>query len=302
MSQIIQWEHPSLTRPILITAFAGWNDAGRSATMAVEHLVETWKAAKFAEIDPDEFFDFTASRPWVKLDESGRSELSWPSNTFYAHRDPSGSLDAVLLLGTEPGLRWQGFVREIVGLARSLGVSMAVTLGSHLAPVSHREETPVSGWAWPRSLHRRLGEIDVSSITYSGPTGIVTVLGKALADARIPVAALWASVPAYLGPTANPKAALALVRRLDRAFGLGLDLGQLERTSERFERSVEEAVQRVHAMPGIALYQAQRGEKQTPQANGSAASAEDPSSSPELPPADEVVRAVEEFLRQKRQK
>ncbi len=296
MSQIILHESPSLTRPILIAAFAGWNDAGRSATIAVQHLISTWSASQFGEIDPDPFFDFTASRPWIKLDEDGQSQVTWPRNHFYAHHDPHGGLDAILLLGTEPGLHWRVFTREIVDLARSLNVSMAVTLGSYLAPVSHKDPVPISGWAWPTALHDRLKEVQISPVQYEGPTGIVSVLGAALADARIPVASLWAALPGFLGPTANPKGALALVKCLDRAFDLNLKLDELARVSEQFEKNVNQAVKRVHAMPGIALFEAQSEN----QAGASDRTESLPSSDDagELPTADEIIRAAEEFLRQ----
>jgi hypothetical protein len=47
-----------LTRPILIGAFAGWNDAASAATWAIKFLINQWDAEPFAEIDPDVFYDF----------------------------------------------------------------------------------------------------------------------------------------------------------------------------------------------------------------------------------------------------
>lgn len=297
MSQIILHENPALKRPILIAAFAGWNDAGRSATVAVQHLISTWSASQFGEIDPDSFFDFTASRPWIKLEEGGQSKVTWPRNSFYAHNDPEGGLDAILLLGTEPGLRWRAFTSEIVDLARSFDVSMVVTLGSYLAPVSHKEPVPISGWAWPTALHDRLKEVDVSTVQYEGPTGVVSVLANALAEAKISVASLWAALPGFLGPTANPKGALALVKCLDRAFGLNLKLDELIRVSEQFEKNVNQAVKRVHAMPGIALYEAS-GDSQQAASDGTEALPDPSEGAAELPTAEDAVRAAEEFLRQ----
>lgn len=304
MSHLILHERPSLTRPILIAAFTGWNDAGRSASLAVEHLVNVWSASKIGEINPDEFFDFTASRPWVKIADDGQSQLTWPGHYLFAHQDTRGGLDAILLLGNEPALRWRAFTHEIVNLAQSFNVSMAVTLGSYLAQVSHRDAVPVSGWAWPAALHHRLKDVHVESITYDGPTGVVTVLSTALAQAKIPVASLWAAVPGYLGPTPNPKGAYALVSCLDRAFGLQLNLDDLRKTSEQFEQKVSEVVQRAHALPGFGALQA-RLEPPVAELEGTSApitTEMPPADLPELPPADEVIRDVEEFLRQNRRR
>ena len=302
MSRIIVHENPELKRPVLIVAFAGWNDAGRSATIAVEHLVGTWSASKFAEINPDEFYDFTTVRPWANLGADGQSNVTWPGSHLYAYRDPNGELDAILLLGPEPALRWRTFTQEIVDLAKTYQVSMVVTLGAYLAEISHHDRVPISGWAWPKALHERLKVVEVATVTYEGPTGILTVLASALAEASVPVASLWAAVPGYLGPTPNPKAALALATCLERAFGMNLKLEDLAKSSDQFERKVTDALQRVHALPGLAMYQAQAGDIQgSPTETNTAASPEGVAPDlPELPPAEEVIRNVEELLRQNR--
>ena len=58
------YERPStLERPVLIGAFRGWNDGGQAATLAAGYLARLWGARKFADIDPELFVDFQASRP-----------------------------------------------------------------------------------------------------------------------------------------------------------------------------------------------------------------------------------------------
>ena len=298
MSQIILREKPELKRPILIVAFAGWNDAGHAATIAVQQLNAAWSAAEFAKIDPDIFYDFSTSRPWVRLEESGEQRLTWPGASFYAHQDQNGGLDAILLIGSEPTLRWPSFSREIVELARELEVSMVVTLGAYFGQVSHQDSVPISGWAWPKELHDRLQAVEVSPISYEGPTGILSVLGSAFAEAQIPVASLWAAVPSYLGPTPNPKGALALVRLLDRAFGLGVACDDLVKAADQFERQVNHMVQQAKLMPGAALYQQSEGD-----ATRLAEAKEDTGPAPtltELPSAEEAIEFAEELLRNNR--
>src|SRR5438094_356138 len=144
MTQMNYQDKPELRRPILVAAFAGWSDAGRAATLAVEQLIAAQSATKFAEIDPEEFFDFTANRPWVRLDEGGQRQMTWPVNSFYAHRDDAGGLDVIYYLGSEPGLRWRTFMQNVVDLARDFDVSMVVTFGAFHAQISHKGEAPAS--------------------------------------------------------------------------------------------------------------------------------------------------------------
>ena len=60
---------PALRRPVMITAFRGWNDGGQAATVAAGYLVQQWHATRFADVDPEAFMDFQAVRPTVALDE-----------------------------------------------------------------------------------------------------------------------------------------------------------------------------------------------------------------------------------------
>src|SRR5438445_13594426 len=96
---------PELRSPTLITAFRGWNDGGQGATLAAGYLAKTWDAARFAEIDPEGFFDFQATRPHVTLVDGETRELDWPDNAFFHAPIPGTERDGVLLIGTEPNLR-----------------------------------------------------------------------------------------------------------------------------------------------------------------------------------------------------
>src|SRR5947209_8696400 len=58
---------PSLERPVLVAAFRGWNDGGQAASLAAGFLAKRWSARRFGDIDPEEFFDFQATRPHVAL-------------------------------------------------------------------------------------------------------------------------------------------------------------------------------------------------------------------------------------------
>ena len=138
-------ERPTLRRPVLIAAFRGWNDGGQAATLAAGTLTRVWGARRFADIDPEPFVDFQATRPTVALDDGLQRRIDWPETVFHAATLPGTDRDAVILLGVEPNYRWRAFSDLIVNLARDLGVELVVTLGALLADVPHTRPAPVTG-------------------------------------------------------------------------------------------------------------------------------------------------------------
>jgi proteasome assembly chaperone (PAC2) family protein len=232
-------DRPSLRSPVLISAFRGWNDGGQGASLAGGYLAKTWQAARFAEIEPENFYDFQATRPHVSLVEGQTRHIDWPENAFYHSSIPGLDRDAVLLLGIEPNLRWGTFTGMIVNLARDLGVELMITLGSLLADVPHTRPSPVTGGATDPELIERLG---LQRSRYEGPTGIVGVLHDACNQADIPSVSLWAAVPHYVSLAPSPRAALALCQRLGDILGTTIDVDELEEASNRYSDQVTEAV------------------------------------------------------------
>ena len=230
---------PSLRDPVLITAFRGWNDGGQGASLAGGYLAKTWAAARFAEIEPEGFFDFQATRPQVSFVEGATRRIDWPDNAFYHAAVPGLERDAVLLLGIEPNLRWQTFTGLVTGLAEELGVGLVVTLGSLLADVPHTRPSPVTGGATDPELIEELG---LQRSRYEGPTGIVGVLHDACARSGMPSISLWAAVPHYVSLAPSPRAALALCQRLGEILGTEIETQELGEASERYAEQVSEAV------------------------------------------------------------
>jgi proteasome assembly chaperone (PAC2) family protein len=232
-------DRPTLRAPVLISAFRGWNDGGQGASLAGGYLAKTWEAARFAEIEPENFYDFQATRPHVSLVEGQTRHIDWPENAFYHSPIPGLDRDAVLLLGIEPNLRWRTFTGMVVDLARDLGVELMITLGSLLADVPHTRPSPVTGGATDPELIERLG---LQRSRYEGPTGIVGVLHDACNQAGIPSVSLWAAVPHYVSLAPSPRAALALCQRLGDILGTKIDVAELEEASDRYSEQVSEAV------------------------------------------------------------
>lgn len=230
---------PALRRPVLVAAFEGWNDAADAASSAVRYLRDRWSARPFADIDPEEFYDFSSTRPHVRLVDGVTRHIDWPSNELSAAQLPGTSRDVVVLLGTEPQLRWRTFASEVVGLAGRLNVELVVILGALLADVPHTRPVRVTGTAADDELVRRL---ELAHSSYEGPTGIVGVLHDAFRQADLPSASLWAAVPHYVAATPSPKASLALVKRTARLLSTPVTTDDLESAADDYERQVSEVV------------------------------------------------------------
>jgi proteasome assembly chaperone (PAC2) family protein len=233
------YERPTLERPILIGAFRGWNDGGQAATLAAGYLAKLWGAHKFADIDPELFVDFQATRPMVSLDEGQTRKIEWPENVLYRARILGTNRDAVILVGVEPNYRWRTFTELISDLARDLGVELAITFGALLADVPHSRPAPVTGAATDPKL---VDEFGLQLSRYEGPTGIVGVLLDACRRVGIPSVSLWAAVPHYVSLAPSPRAARALCERLGGVLGVDIDTNELAEAEESYVQQVSEAV------------------------------------------------------------
>src|SRR5690606_6525563 len=179
----------------MVAAFEGWNDAADAATSTVDHLLEEWDAEVFAELDPEEFYDFQAVRPVIAPSENGVREIVWPTPTLYFARPPRMERDVLLLRAVEPNYRWLTFCSSVVELAQRAGVHGQIALGALVADTRHTRRVPVSG---STSVPVRMERLSLDKSRYSGPIGTTTVLGDLAAKAGMATAGIWAAVPHYV--------------------------------------------------------------------------------------------------------
>ncbi len=285
MHDVIWNGSPKLRSPIMVCAFKGWNDAGEAATAAVSFIRESVDAEDVGRIDPEEFFDFTAVRPTIRLTEGRTREIDWPEATISAAAVPGAEADLVVLEATEPSLRWGRYTENVMGAARELGVRKVITLGALLADVPHSRPVSITGLASDEALVERLG---FQRTNYEGPTGIVGVIHHACAEAGVPSASLWASVPHYVAAAPNPKVALALVRAFEGVAGVVVEASALESAADDYERQVSAAVA---SDPEVRAF-VERLESAADEVQ------EDQPDEESLPSADSIARDFQRFLRQ----
>jgi proteasome assembly chaperone (PAC2) family protein len=284
--QPLIWENrpDGLRAPALVCAFTGWNDAGDAASTALQFIGSSLEATRFARIDPEEFYDFQATRPMIRLVEGKSREIDWPEVEVYAVRVPRAPRDLILLQGPEPSLRWRKFMQQIVDLSEALGVQMVVTLGALQDEVPHTRPVQITGFASDEGLVQRLG---LQSSNYEGPTGITGAILAACQDAGVPCASLWASVPHYIAAAPNPTAALALVRKLEGLVGVSVDAQELESDAGRFETQVIAAIAQ---NPDVQAFV---------DSLEAAALEQEAGAAPHVPSGDVIAREFQRFLRQR---
>jgi predicted ATP-grasp superfamily ATP-dependent carboligase len=274
-------QEPDLEAPTLICAFTGWNDGGEAASTAATYLKDRWSADLLASLDPEEFFDFQVTRPTVKLVDGVTREIEWPANEFYRARP--GGQDVVVFLGIEPNVRWRTFTGLIIETAKRIGAGSIVLLGAFLADVPHTLPSPVTGSAADKAEAERL---ELSSARYEGPSGIVGVLHDAAARAGLSTVSLWAAVPHYLPSGPNPKAALALVKKLSAYLEIPVATDTLERAATTWEAQVSEMIQENEDLVGyVRRLEEQAGESLD---------------LGEVPSGDALAAELERFLREQR--
>ncbi|HEY1854162.1 MAG TPA: PAC2 family protein [Solirubrobacterales bacterium] len=274
---------PHLRSPVLVCAFRGWNDAAAAASTALATIGSALDAEPIAAIDPEEFFDFQSTRPNVILEEGETRRIEWPANDFAYCRVPGADRDLVLLDGTEPNLRWRTFSEAVATAADALGVEFVVTLGALIAEVAHTLPVPITGLA---SNGHLVEELELERSNYEGPTGIVGVVHDVCGQAGIDSASLWAAVPHYVAAVPNPKAALALLRRLEGLTGIAVEASDLEEETSDYERQIARAVA---ANPEIEDLVTRIEAEQVDMIE----------EGEELPSADSIAQEFQRFLRQR---
>lgn len=228
---------PELDNAIVVAAFEGWNDAGDAASDAVAHLASIWDAVPILEIDDEAYYDYQVNRPVIRQVDGVTRELVWPAMRISYCRPPGSDRDIVLMSGVEPNMRWRTFCDELLAIVDKLNIDTVVILGALLADTPHTRPVPVTGAAYSPDSARQFG---LQETRYEGPTGIAGVFQYACVAAGIPAVTFWAAVPHYVSHPPNPKATVALLRRVEDVLDIAVPLGELPGQAEAWEREITE--------------------------------------------------------------
>lgn len=278
-------ETPDLREPTLIATFAGnWSDAGAAASAAGHYLVDRWHAKTLAEIDAEDFYDFTQLRPIVRYVEGTYRRIDWPQNSFSFHQTPER--DLIVLNGIEPHLRWKGYTNAVMEVIDQFKVSMVVTLGALWVDFPHTRPVRVTGTAPTQEMIDRAGIISWGG-RYEGPTGISGVLSTMLRDREMPLASVRANVPHYVSAMPNPPASLAILRALSAMLSVEIPLGRMIRASAAFDTQLNEATSK---NAEVLEYVRSLEERIDAEARGEEAKEG-------LPATEKIMQDIEDFLR-----
>jgi proteasome assembly chaperone (PAC2) family protein len=243
MDEVAFDREPPSNLPTLVVAFGGWVDAGEAATGALRYLVRQLVATPLAEIDPEDFCDFTQIRPVVRLSAAGERTIRWPRSAFWTWQPPAGDAGLLLFRGPEPQRRWRAYTTAILDVAARCGVQRIVSLGAVLAAVPHTRPPHVTGnsadptwhaWLETRGMARRS--------RYEGPTGIATVVAEAAGRRGLPHLTLRGQAPHYLGGATNPAVSRALLTTVAHLLDLELDVSPFEEAVQAFRTQCDQAV------------------------------------------------------------
>ena len=290
MDELTIHEMPELRSPYLVAAFRGWPNAGEVASGVVGYLINRLHARKFAEIAPDDFYDFTNVRPAIAIEDGLIKGLRFTSNEFFHWRNEGAEHDVVFLLGTEPHLRWRRYVGYVLSMAEKLGVNRIYAIGGTYDQVPHTREPKLSSVVSSPQLQEEMRRLNVGFSNYSGPSSLHSTLIYTCAQQGIEAISLWGHAPHYIQVVGNPKVCQALVRRLCLLMDVQLDLRDLQDASDYLDEalnkllaentSLREYVQRLEEE-----YESV-GERSTTPSEGT----------------DRLIRDVEEFLRREAQR
>lgn len=285
MEYLTLHETPSVELTYLVTAFKGWPDAGEGASGALRYMMRKLRAKKLADLESEEFYNFTETRPQTSLSADGNRVVKWPSNELFYSVSPN----VLFFLGVEPNLKWRSFSRAILEPAQSWGLKTVMHLGSLLDAVPHTRDVRISGSSNDQELKEGLERQDVHSSNYQGPTGITSAMMEACNERDLGNGSMWGHTPHYIQAAPNYRVSYALVSRLTGLLDVEVPLDELRSAADTFDREVEKAVTGDGQIGAYVKKLEERYDEAMMLAQG------------EIPQAEDMVRELEEFLKNRRE-
>lgn len=227
-------------QPCAIVAFGGWVDAGACGTGAVRYLANALAGRKYAEIEPEEFYSFTDTRPLASIVGPGQRAMTYPRGEFFVSALPGeAERDVLLFSAPEPNLRWRSFAAAMLDVIQRAGATSIIGVGSIFGAVHHRAEISLTGFATEPRLREALVRNKVQFTNYEGPTGFITALTAEAEQRGVPAAAVIGFTPNYIQGVPNPRVSHGILKAIAQVADLPLPLADLERAGRALMRQVD---------------------------------------------------------------
>ena len=283
MDHLTTYETPNKKLDHLLIVFSGWADAAEGATSAIKFLQRKLHAKKFADIDPEEFYDFSQTRPHTSRTRDGKRHIQWPANEFSYLTDPSAESGVMVFVGVEPNLKWRTFAKTVAKVARDQGVESVIHIGALLDAVPHTRPVKLSGTASQPKLNEFLENQGIRASNYQGPTGISSAVMEACINEGMDYTSIWGHTSHYLQAAPNYRVGSILLQIIVKLLNLPLDLTELQSAATNFNEEVAKAVARDEQISSYVT----KLEGQYDEAVAAI----------EIPDPAELVRDLEQFLR-----
>lgn len=218
---------PKLQDPMLIEGLPGIGNVGK---LAVEHLIDTIGAEKFAEVYSKDF------PPQVFINTDGTITLV--NNEFYYWKaKKKNQRDLVLLTGDYQGLSSQGqyeLVEKILDICEEFGVKEMFTLGGY--GLGHEIESPkVLCATTDKHLVKKMKKYGAVFKKNEPGGGIVGASGLLLGLGKLrgfEGTCFMGETPGYL---VDPKSAKAVLKILMKITNVDVSLSALEKKAKEIE-------------------------------------------------------------------
>ena len=218
---------PSLKDPIFIEGLPGIGNVGK---LAVEHLIETTKAKKFAELYSKDF----PPQVFINADET----VKLVNNEFYYRKaKKKNQRDLILLTGDYQGLSSHGqyeLVESILDVIEELGVKQMFTLGGY--GLGHEIKEPKVLFATTdKHLVKTIKKYGAVFKKNEPGGGIIGASGLLLGLGKLrglEGACFMGETPGYL---VDPNSAKAVLKIVTKITNVDIDLSRLEEKAKEIE-------------------------------------------------------------------
>ncbi|SER55499.1 Predicted ATP-dependent carboligase, ATP-grasp superfamily [Propionibacterium cyclohexanicum] len=269
---------------VMVITLGSYGDAGSAQAQFDEHLLNTLTHRTIGTFDADQVMDYRGHRPPIDFDRDHYDNYEPPVMTLHEITDKSGS-PFLLLTGPEPALQWERVVAAIDRIIDELDVQLVVTAQSVPMPVPHTRPVGLLKVATRSDLlpgNQPSGSFRMSA-------SFLGMMTQRLGESGRDVIGLVARVPQYLAEAEFPDAPIALVRGVNEVANLDVPLGDLEQASRLARGQIDAQVQQSEQLS--QMVSALEKQYDTFMADHSLPMSED-----QIPNADEIGQAVEDYL------